>query len=113
MMQQRMQYRKGEQDMILLQHRFEVRFPWGRERITATLESYGYPGKNGATAQCVSYPAAVAARLIREGKIKERGTRIPVDKEIYQPVLAELEDLGIRFQEQREPLTGACPDGDS
>ncbi len=107
LMLQRMQYREGEQDMILLQHRFEVRYPWGRERIVATLECYGYPGQNGATAQCVSYPAAAAARLILDGKIKERGTRIPVDREIYQPVLAELEALGIRFQEQRMPLAGA------
>ncbi|MHC4779659.1 MAG: saccharopine dehydrogenase C-terminal domain-containing protein [Planctomycetota bacterium] len=43
----------------------------------------------------MSLPAAVAARMVAEGKISERGVRIPVSPAIYNPVLDELKTLGI------------------
>ena len=47
-------------------------------------------------------PAAIGVRLILEGKITLTGVQVPVVPEIYQPVLAELEALGIRFMETFE-----------
>ncbi|RMF61019.1 MAG: saccharopine dehydrogenase [Calditrichaeota bacterium] len=104
LMFRKMQYQPGEEDMILMEHEFWVSYPTGKEKVHLTLEERGYPGKNGATAKCVSYPAAIATRLILEGKIKRAGTTIPVEKEIYQPILDELEELGIRFIENREKM---------
>ena len=104
LMLKKMQYHPGEEDMILMRHEFDVRYNDRRERIVLTLNCFGHPGENGATAQCVSYPAAVAARLILEGKITRRGTIIPVDREIYQPVLEELTRMDISFKRQQERL---------
>jgi saccharopine dehydrogenase (NADP+, L-glutamate forming) len=51
-------------------------------------------------ARTVSLPIAIVAKLILERKIDLTGVRIPVDPIIYEPVLAELETLGIAFKEE-------------
>ena len=45
-------------------------------------------------------PAAIAARFILEGKIGGSGVKIPVEPEIYEPIMDELEKLGIRCVEK-------------
>jgi hypothetical protein len=47
----------------------------------------------------VGLPVAIAAKMILNGKITTKGVLMPVQKEIYQPVLDELTSLGIRFTE--------------
>jgi hypothetical protein len=49
----------------------------------------------------VSLPAAIAARLILEDRIPLRGVVRPVHREIYDPVLDELADLGIECKEEK------------
>ena len=53
-----------------------------------------------AMARTVGLPLAIATKLLLEGKIKKRGVVIPIEKEIYEPVLAELTTLGIRLDEE-------------
>lgn len=48
----------------------------------------------------VSLPAAIAARLILEEKIPQRGVLRPVHPEIYDPVLDELAELNIVCKEE-------------
>ena len=51
-------------------------------------------------AKTVGLPMAIASKLILQDKIKKRGVTIPVDQEIYEPVLAELKTLGIELVER-------------
>ncbi len=101
LMVERMSYQPGERDMIVLHHQFDVEYP-GRpgERIDSTLVDFGIPNGDSAMARTVSLPAAIAVRMLLEGRLPLSGVQIPVIKEIYQPILAELETLGIKFQEQ-------------
>jgi hypothetical protein len=39
----------------------------------------------------------IAAKLILQGNIKSSGVQIPINKEIYQPILKELAKIGIAF----------------
>ncbi len=61
-------------------------------------------------ARTVSLPAAIAVRLILEGKIKGTGVQIPVTPAIYEPVLKELEEMehGIHFKETKVSLAAAA-----
>jgi saccharopine dehydrogenase (NADP+, L-glutamate forming) len=43
---------------------------------------------------------AITTKLILQGKINARGVVIPTIKEIYEPVLAELESVGVKFEEK-------------
>jgi hypothetical protein len=40
--------------------------------------------------------------MILDGKITRSGVSIPVSADIYEPVLAELEELGIKCVEREE-----------
>ena len=98
----KMPYAAGERDMIVLYHDFLAEYPDRQERITSTLVDYGIPHGDSAMSRTVSLPAAIATKLILEGKIQETGVRIPVDPEIYEPVLHELERLNIVCEEKTE-----------
>ncbi len=102
---EKMPYKPGERDMIVLCHYFIARFPSAPdERITSTMVDYGIPGGDSSMARTVSLPAAIGAKLILTGKIMLPGVHVPVKKEIYNPVLDELTTLDIRCVEKTEPL---------
>jgi hypothetical protein len=46
-------------------------------------------------ARTVSLPVAIATRMILQGHITERGVIAPVSPNVYNPILNELENLGI------------------
>ncbi len=58
-------------------------------------------------ARTVGLPAAIGVRLILEGKVNLTGVVAPMMPEIYEPVLDELEALGIHFVEKWEELAKA------
>lgn len=105
-MNKALQYKPGERDMLIMKHDMTFTYDKGarRERVTALLVDYGIPGGDSSMARTVSLPAAIAVRLLGEGKIAVRGVRIPVLPEIFQPILAELERLKISFVETRVKL---------
>ncbi|KPL08522.1 saccharopine dehydrogenase [bacterium SM23_57] len=104
-MQEKLRYESEELDMIVLYHDFQAEFADRVERITSTLIDKGIVNSDSAMSRTVSLPAAIAVKLIMEGKIAEKGVRIPVDKEIYHPVLDELGRLGIVCEEKTEVIS--------
>jgi saccharopine dehydrogenase-like NADP-dependent oxidoreductase len=100
---QKLEYGPGERDMIVLHHDFDVELADGKKKITSSLIDYGVPGGDSAMSRTVSLPAAIAVRLVLEGKLDVVGVHIPVKRSIYEPVLEELETLGIRCREEEQP----------
>lgn len=98
-MLQKMQYAPGERDMLVLQHQFEAEYSDRRERITSTMVDFGQPHGYTSMARTVGLPAAIAVKLILHGDITLTGVQVPVVPELYNPVLDELEALGIHFEE--------------
>ncbi len=99
-MNEKMSYQEGERDIVILHHIFEVSFPEKREEITSTLIVYGDPEGPSAVAKTVGVPAAIAVEKILNGEISGEGVHIPVKEEIYDPILHDLEDEGIVFEEE-------------
>ncbi len=95
---------KDDLDLIILYHRFIAEYEDKKELITSTLIDTGIPDGDSAMSRTVSLPAAIAAAMLLEGKIKIRGVHIPVQPEIYDPVLKELQKLGIIFSDKTYPL---------
>ena len=94
-------YAEGERDMLLMRHEFVVRFDDAEKKLYSTLVAYGIPGGDSAMARTVSLPLAVATRMILEGSITARGVVVPMTPEIYDPILDELERMGIVFEGRR------------
>ncbi len=101
LMTERMSYRAGERDMIVLHHEFLAEYPGGQRRqIWSSLIDFGIPNGDTAMARTVSLPAAIATRLLLEGEIRISGVVIPLLPELYGPILRELEQLGIVCSER-------------
>ncbi len=101
-MQEKLGYQPGERDMVVLHHEFKAWFPDDdhHERLASTLVDFGVRYGDSSMSRTVSLPAAIAARLILEGKVAQRGVLLPVHREIYDPVLNELATLGIVCNEK-------------
>lgn len=101
-----MSYEPGERDMIVLYDVFYAEYPDRTERTSSTLIDYGIPHGDSAMARTVSLPAAIAVKLVLSGGIAATGVHVPVIPEIYNPVLDELETLGIRCVEMTTIVGG-------
>jgi len=97
---EKLQYEPGERDMVALHHMFTAEYPDRKEKITSTLVDFGIPNGDTSMARTVGLPAAVAVKMILHGQIKMTGVHIPVVPEIYEPILDELEGMGIKFTER-------------
>ncbi len=98
-MLERMGYTHGEKDMIVLHHMFTAKFPSGTREITSTLIDYGVIGGETAMARTVGLPAAVVTDMLLKGEIDDSGVHIPVDREVYGPILERIAAQGIAFKE--------------
>jgi len=104
-MEAKMAYKPGERDMIIMQHEFVAEYPDHKEAITATMIDYGLPNGDTSMSRTVGLPAAIAAKLILQGKFAGlTGVHVPVIPEIYTPILAELNRLGIGLTETAETI---------
>jgi saccharopine dehydrogenase-like NADP-dependent oxidoreductase len=103
-MLEKMQYEEGERDMLILQHEFLAEYSDRKEKITSTMIDFGIPHGDTSMSRTVGLPAAIAVKLILQRKINLTGVHTPVIPEIYEPVLEELEQLGIHFTEKWETL---------
>ena len=86
-----------DKDMVVMQHQFEYNVNGVNERLHSSLLVFGEDENNTAMAKTVGLPVAIAAKLILNGEITERGVAIPTSREIYDQVLPELEEFGIFF----------------
>jgi saccharopine dehydrogenase-like NADP-dependent oxidoreductase len=100
LLQKKLAMEKDDLDLIILYHEFYAEYSDRKERITSLLVDTGIPEGDSAMSRTVSLPAAIAAAMILEGKIKISGVHIPVQPDIYTPVLDELEAMGLKFQEK-------------
>jgi saccharopine dehydrogenase-like NADP-dependent oxidoreductase len=100
-MQEMMPYKDGEKDMIVLQHDFIAEYPdKSKEHIVSLMIDFGIPNSDSAMSRTVSLPAAIATKLLCEGKFENiSGVYIPNIPNIYNPVLEELESLNIKMKD--------------
>ncbi|GMQ28823.1 saccharopine dehydrogenase C-terminal domain-containing protein [Algoriphagus confluentis] len=94
--------RPEDKDMIVMQHLFEIQTEQGIKKVTSSLVSFGEDSNHTAMAKTVGLPLAIAVDLFLNGEIRESGLHIPVLAELYEPILSELENFGIRFEEKTE-----------
>jgi saccharopine dehydrogenase-like NADP-dependent oxidoreductase len=93
----------GDKDRIVMQHRFEYTMQQKKHTIISSFVIDGEDEIHTAMAKTVGLPAAIAVRRILSGELKRTGVCVPVTEDIYAPVLKELENFGIRFDEKVLP----------
>ncbi|RFM28093.1 saccharopine dehydrogenase C-terminal domain-containing protein [Deminuibacter soli] len=90
----------NDKDMIVMVHELEYLLQSQRRKTTATLVVKGRNSSDTAMATTVGLPLGIAAKLILEEHITVTGLHVPVLPEIYEPVLAALQELGVAFTEE-------------
>jgi saccharopine dehydrogenase-like NADP-dependent oxidoreductase len=91
---------KDDKDLIVMWHRFVFEKGGEQKEIQASLIAKGDDSIETAMAKTVGLPLGITAKLLMQNKIQQRGVAIPTSKEIYEPVLSELKQLGIELTER-------------
>jgi saccharopine dehydrogenase-like NADP-dependent oxidoreductase len=103
-MEKKLALRAYDKDMIVMLHEIEYEKKGNRHLNKSSLIVKGDNNLRTAMAKTVGLPLGIAAKLILKGKIRSKGLLIPTGREIYKPVLKELEKNGIQFKEEIFPI---------
>ena len=99
-----------DKDMIVMYHKFGYEFEGKNKQIDSKMVCIGDDQTYTAMAKTVGLPVAMATLLILNGEITTPGVQLPIRKEVYKPILKELEEYGVVFKEQFMPYFGYNPD---
>lgn len=101
---------EDDKDMIVMQHLFGYELNGKKHQIISSMVCLGDNQVYTAMAKTVGLPVAIATLKILNGEIKSPGVQIPIKKEVYEPILAELKENGITFTEKEVPYLGYNPE---
>ena len=98
-----------DKDMIVMYHKFGYELNGEMKQIESQMIVIGDDQTYTAMAKTVGLPVAIATLKILNGEIKSPGVQLPITKEVYEPILKELQSYGINFKEKRVPYLGYNP----
>ncbi|MBL4605552.1 MAG: saccharopine dehydrogenase NADP-binding domain-containing protein [Flavobacteriaceae bacterium] len=99
-----------EKDMIVMHHKFGYEINGEKKQIESSLVVKGENQTFTAMAKTVGLPVAIATLKILNKEITTPGVQLPISKEVYVPILKELEEYGIKFTEKKVPYLGYNPE---
>lgn len=100
----------NDKDMIVMQHKFGYELNQEKYQIESSMVIKGDDQTYTAMAKTVGLPVAMAALKILNKEITTPGVQLPIKKEVYEPILKELEEYGITFVEKKAPYLGYNPE---
>ncbi len=100
LLEQKWKLEPNDKDLVVMWHRFRYKVEGLHQTIHASLGVIGEDQVHTAMARTVGLPIAMACKLVLNGDVKERGVQIPISPVFYDPILNELETLGITFKEE-------------
>ncbi|GGD90209.1 saccharopine dehydrogenase family protein [Planktosalinus lacus] len=99
-----------DKDMIVMYHKFGYELNGKKHQIDSNMVIKGDDQTFTAMAKTVGLPVAIATLKILNGEITTPGVQLPITKEVYEPILKELEAYGIIFKEYELDYLGYNPD---
>ncbi len=99
-----------DKDMIVMYHKFGYEIDGKQYQIDSHMALIGEDQTHTAMAKTVGLPVAIAALKILNEQITTPGVQLPIAKEVYEPILKELEENGIIFHEEEVKYAGYNPD---
>lgn len=101
---------EDDKDMIVMYHKFGYELNGKQFQIDANTVVKGESRTHTAMAKTVGLPVAIATLAILNKKITTSGVQIPIQKEVYEPILEELKEYGVVFNEHEVPYLGYDPE---
>ena len=101
---------EDDKDMIVMYHKFGYELDGETYQIDSSMVTIGEDQTYTAMAKTVGLPVAIASLKILNKEISTPGVLRPIAKEVYEPILEELETYGIYFKEEKKEYLGYNPD---
>ena len=95
-----------DKDLVLMQHEFEYQLDGLRHSVSSTMSFKGENAIDTAMTKLVGLPLAIFVKKVLLNEIKLSGIHIPINSEVYLPILDELQRYGVSFQENKLPISG-------
>lgn len=95
-----------DKDMIVMYHKIGYELHGQNHQIDSRMVCIGDNQIYTAMAKTVGLPVAIATLKILKGIITTPGVQMPIEEEVYTPILKELEENGIHFIEEEVPYSG-------
>ncbi len=86
-----------DKDMIAMQHEFVFEIDGKKKKHISSMVVIGENTEDTAMSMTVGLPVAIATKLLLNGTINTPGVHVPVKPFMYEPILKELEEYGIKF----------------
>ena len=99
-LEEKWQLDPDDKDMIVMWHKLVYKINGDFKEINSHMIAIGEDQTYTAMSNTVGLPLAICAKMMLNGTIALTGVQIPIKKEIYNPILTELENYGINFQEK-------------
>lgn len=99
-----------DKDMIVMYHKFGYELNGEKKQIDSKMVCIGDDQTYTAMAKTVGLPVAIATLQILNGNITTPGVQLPINREVYLPILEELEEFGVVFHEKELDYYGYNPD---
>ena len=91
-----------DKDMIVMWHRVTYTLDKIEKELISHMAYIGKDSNITAMSDTVGLPLGIATKMLLNGTIKTRGVVLPLDKQIYDPILKELKQYGIDFLEHEK-----------
>ena len=98
-MEKKMQLEPQDKDMIIMYHKLGYKLEGAYHEIKSWLVVIGKDQKYTAMSDTVGLPLGIFSKLLLNGKVNLQGVCLPIMKEVYDPILKELEAHKIKFHE--------------
>ncbi len=102
LLESKWELKEDDKDMIAMYHYFEYKQGGENKKLSSSMISIGEDQIYTGMARTVGLPIAIAVKHILTGAMTLTGVHLPTIPEIYNPILDELEELGICFVEKEE-----------
>ncbi len=94
-----------DKDMIVMLHKIDYELNGEQREHTSALVMKGKNADETALAATVGLPMAMMAKLILNNEINLTGVHIPIVAQVYEPILAELQNYGVTFNNKDEAIS--------
>ncbi len=101
LLEEKWKLKPNDKDMIVMQHQFEYTLPGKNiQKLNSSLVVIGKDENHTGMALTVGLPLAITVKNFLTKQFNLSGVQIPTKKEIYLPLLKELEENKIIFTEK-------------
>ncbi len=103
LLERRWQLGPEDRDMIVMLHKIEYLLDGRLHQLQSWMVTLGDDPVHTAMAKTVGLTAGIGAKAILTGEITRRGVVIPTVSDVYRPMMSQLRNYGIAFEERVDP----------